>query len=656
MDKLKYVKLENPDGTYSDSIPLSVDSDYVDVNGNTLTSELNKKANTDEVAAIASGSPAGVYTTVSALITADPDHSKIYVVADSGKWYYYTNNTWTEGGIYQASVDLTTLDDLDEKMNTLMEYSSGTYLAENNLVFPLSLKRGDRLLIETTGNITVWTHSDKSVLDIYDVERLGYIPANTINAIFNITANAEYLRIYAVNNGSFKATVLDKKIEVIEKDIINNTNDIETNATHINEIIDNFIIRENLISELNIDKFYSCWNIGEVPTMETASGYGCGIADISEKEYISTNCNIDENFSCYADANHKKIAKITDYRVAGKTNVYSVPNNAYYAYWTNHGQDAIYLRTGLVLIGENKEIDNPPVDINKYPYNMKNYYGDSIKLENGFTIGQVLNDEKFNHIYYVEKDGSGDFDSLVDAIIAAVQYKNSVVYVGAGTWDIISEYGDEIETMNQNKRGLYLKNGIHVICSPKSKIVANYTGTNDTVREWFSVFNAGENGFTLENATIESSNIRYTIHDERDSADDFYINKYINCNMKHTNGFYAPCIGGGLGLNGYIIIKDCIFSGQVVDYPVYLVSYHNSADGAWDDSESKGAKSFIDIDGNYFNDTGSIRLLNMGKSTEMTKVIAHGNSLGSAIQHRNNDTLYYQVNIELKNYLNEIRT
>lgn len=36
MDKLKYVKLENEDGSYSDSIPLSVDSDYVDVGGNTL--------------------------------------------------------------------------------------------------------------------------------------------------------------------------------------------------------------------------------------------------------------------------------------------------------------------------------------------------------------------------------------------------------------------------------------------------------------------------------------------------------------------------------------------------------------------------------------------------------------------------------------------
>ncbi len=49
MDKIKYVKLEQPDGSYSDNIPLAVDADHVDVNGNTLTDELNKKASKTEV-------------------------------------------------------------------------------------------------------------------------------------------------------------------------------------------------------------------------------------------------------------------------------------------------------------------------------------------------------------------------------------------------------------------------------------------------------------------------------------------------------------------------------------------------------------------------------------------------------------------------------
>ena len=43
MDKLKYIKLENEDGSYSNSIPLAVDGQYVDINGETLINTLNTK-------------------------------------------------------------------------------------------------------------------------------------------------------------------------------------------------------------------------------------------------------------------------------------------------------------------------------------------------------------------------------------------------------------------------------------------------------------------------------------------------------------------------------------------------------------------------------------------------------------------------------------
>ena len=84
MDKLKYIKLENEDGSYSSSIPLAVDSDYVDINGTTLTNTLNTLATKTEVSAVASGSPAGVYSTLTELTTADPDHDRIYIVSENG--------------------------------------------------------------------------------------------------------------------------------------------------------------------------------------------------------------------------------------------------------------------------------------------------------------------------------------------------------------------------------------------------------------------------------------------------------------------------------------------------------------------------------------------------------------------------------------------
>ncbi len=91
MNKLKYVKLENEDGSYSSSIPLAVDSDYVDVNGETLTNKLNNKAEKSQINnlqsqinGLASGSPL-----VASSIAGMTDISRTYVNTSNGHWYYY---------------------------------------------------------------------------------------------------------------------------------------------------------------------------------------------------------------------------------------------------------------------------------------------------------------------------------------------------------------------------------------------------------------------------------------------------------------------------------------------------------------------------------------------------------------------------------------
>lgn len=129
MDKLKYVKLENPDGTYSNSIPLAVDSDYVDINGNTLTEELGKKANDsdisnlqNEINGLASGSPL-VASSISEMT--DTDH--IYVNTTDGNWYYYNGNSWSIGGIYQAI-------GVDENDSVIVEINDRLDLINNDLI------------------------------------------------------------------------------------------------------------------------------------------------------------------------------------------------------------------------------------------------------------------------------------------------------------------------------------------------------------------------------------------------------------------------------------------------------------------------------------------------------------------------------------------
>ncbi|MCY1690755.1 hypothetical protein OVA29_08815 [Exiguobacterium sp. SL14] len=74
---------------------------------NEMNVEVSKKADKTYVdslgASLASGSPKGIYATVTALQTAKPTgDSNIYVVTADGKWYFWSGSAWTAGGVYQS--------------------------------------------------------------------------------------------------------------------------------------------------------------------------------------------------------------------------------------------------------------------------------------------------------------------------------------------------------------------------------------------------------------------------------------------------------------------------------------------------------------------------------------------------------------------------
>ena len=223
MDKIKYVKLEQPDGSYSDSIPLAVDADYVDVNGNTLTNTLGTLATKTEVQAVASGSPARVYATVAALTAADPDHNKIYLVSADGHWYYYNNN-WIDGGVYQSteiadeSIDIFKLkENLAEKITTeigyyseyeftiggYIDYKNGSYSSWNNqgkykCTNYINLKYCETLQFNGS------SANDDSGFAFYDENKnyISGIKGHSIipSSIINIPNNAIYVRGTSYDN------------------------------------------------------------------------------------------------------------------------------------------------------------------------------------------------------------------------------------------------------------------------------------------------------------------------------------------------------------------------------------------------------------------------------------------------------------------------
>lgn len=141
--KIKEIKIREDDGSYSDPIPVGVDFVNVDTtNGSNLKIDLdninkdldnlqNKDINLqNQINGLASGSPAGVYTTLNDLQNANPDHSKIYVVLSDGHWYYF-DDSWKSGGVYQAQINDNIINGLI-KQNGVKLYGLGSYNSSNH--------------------------------------------------------------------------------------------------------------------------------------------------------------------------------------------------------------------------------------------------------------------------------------------------------------------------------------------------------------------------------------------------------------------------------------------------------------------------------------------------------------------------------------------
>ena len=97
------------DGTLTSLISNYVQP-LIDEQNNKINTSINEQNNridglNNVVTSVASGSPAGVYETLTALTNANPDHSRIYVVTSTNHWYYYntTSNEWTDGGLYLSN-------------------------------------------------------------------------------------------------------------------------------------------------------------------------------------------------------------------------------------------------------------------------------------------------------------------------------------------------------------------------------------------------------------------------------------------------------------------------------------------------------------------------------------------------------------------------
>ena len=166
--------------------------------------------------------------------------------------------------------------------------------------------------------------------------------------------------------------------------------------------------------------------------------------------------------------------------------------------------------------------------------------------------------------------------------------------------------------------GIMLSNHVHLIGLGNVVINANYTGTNQTIRNELSIFNIS--GYaSLENLKLVGENIEYLIHDDSSivNVSTAYTFTMKNCVLEHNgtvleNGDGAPvCVGGGCSEGKRVVIEDCVLS-SVSDNRTLI--YHSTAN----------RKANILIKGCVFPLAGNtihIRNMLQGTTPNMTCVI-----------------------------------
>lgn len=153
---------------------------------NTKDSQLQSQINS-----LSSGSPAGVYDTLADLISDDPDHSKIYIVTDNGYWYYYNNDEWVQGGVYQSTNGSEINNSLEELNQNIENLTSK--------VFSLGFLEKDLSGIDTT----FITETNSNTNDIAGYVGIKLAPLTTMDSYWLVFDSDQY--VYLDDNANYLA-------------------------------------------------------------------------------------------------------------------------------------------------------------------------------------------------------------------------------------------------------------------------------------------------------------------------------------------------------------------------------------------------------------------------------------------------------------------
>ena len=225
-------------------------------------------------------------------------------------------------------------------------------------------------------------------------------------------------------------------------------------------------------------------------------------------------------------------------------------------------------------------------------------YGSMVDVDN-IPIKQLANKiagniDSITYVdYHIKVDGTGDFENPVIAtkqITDSSKNKQYRIYIHEGVYPIIDYLGGEsfissLENNTNNMQGWFLPDYVHLIgvgkVELKGLIPDDLATLTNTQRVATIEMNMNNN---LENLTVTAKNMRYAIHDERNGAKSFGIERRVkNCHFIHhgnKSGTWAStqAIGQGTGSKGYYQYDNCVFESQIAGFSTHTNVNFDSPD------------------------------------------------------------------------------
>lgn len=337
---------------------------------------------------IVNGSPKGVYTSLSELKSAIPQgNNNIYLTLDNGKWNYWNESEWVEGGVYQStslsnySINRNHLNFIYEKgvivagelnfnfASDILEITTGTVVSTNNGFYACN----------NTGNVSI--NHDSFV---------RYLYFNIDTCLFHIEA-----RWYTGKaNELFICAIYGKKVFGV-----GNNDLIKVNGKNIS-------IRGSIVTNENIND-----NSLANSKMAFATHYGAillggiNIDTVSKKITVESNTIISDMLGMYA-VNEGEIEFSNDTSVAcylffdKSTNNVHLENRWFYSQNSNElFLGVVYLNKIFNSVSESITVNNKSLNTETNQWSDKKWvsYGDSNTLI-GRWQPTVISKLGLNHI------------------------------------------------------------------------------------------------------------------------------------------------------------------------------------------------------------------------------------------------------------------